>query len=137
MTAARPVGFLDTSVVVRYLTGDPPEMADRAAALIDAGAELVLSELVLVETAYVLESFYEIEREPLTEALGDLVRRRNLKLLGLPKNIVLEALALCRGSRRVSFADALLWAQAVHADTPRVYSFARRFPGEGIELPKV
>lgn len=57
MTGARPEGFLDTSVVVRYLTGDPPEMADRAAALIDAGGALILSELVLIETAYVLESF--------------------------------------------------------------------------------
>jgi hypothetical protein len=27
--------FLDTSMVVRYLTGDPPEMAEKAARVID------------------------------------------------------------------------------------------------------
>lgn len=48
--------FLDTSCVVRYLTGDPPAMAKRAAQILDAAQALVLSELVLVETAYVLRS---------------------------------------------------------------------------------
>lgn len=137
MTEARPEGFLDTSVVVRYLTGDPPEMADRAAALIDAGGALILSELVLSETAYVLESYYGVARAALTDSLSDLVRRRNLRLSTLPKGIALEALSLCRDSRRVSFTDALLWAQAVHAGPPRVYGFDRRFPREGIELPPV
>ena len=50
--------FLDSSVIVRYLTDDPPEMAERAARIIETNEELILSELVLVETAYVLESVY-------------------------------------------------------------------------------
>lgn len=135
MSHGSAAGFLDTSVVVRYLTGDPPDMAGRAAKLIDGGSKLILSELVLVETAYVLESVYEVERDPLVAALGDLVRRRNLTLAQLPKNAALDALDLCRGSRRVSFTDALLWALAVSSDSPTVYSFDRRFPGDGIELP--
>lgn len=136
MSTGRPSGLIDSSVLVRYLTNDPPEMAERAAALIDAGGELVLSELALIESAYVLESFYGVGRDPLTEALAGVVRRRNVRLLGLPKSVVLEALDLCRGSRRVSFTDALLWAQAVQSGIRRVYTFDRRFPNEGIELPE-
>ena len=134
-TSAAAGGFLDTSVVVRYLTGDPPEMAERAAAVIDTEDGRIVSELVLVETAYVLESYYEVDRAALTDALSGLVRRRNLKLLGLPKSLVLEALDLCRASRRVSFTDAFVWAQAHHAGEPRlVHTFDRRFPSREIEL---
>lgn len=135
MSSARAASFIDTSVVVRYLTGDPPEMADRAAAVIDSAADLMLSKLVLVETAYVLESFYRVDRDSLTDALSGLVRRRNVELLGLRKDLALEALSLCRDSRRVSYTDAFLWAEARQAGEPsRVYCFDRKFPGRDIEL---
>jgi len=54
--------FLDTNVVVRHLTGDPPELAARAAAAFEAETELLLVDLVVAECAYVLESFYEVPR---------------------------------------------------------------------------
>ena len=54
--------FVDTNVLVRHLTGDPPEMAGRATAYLRAEAELLLTDLVVAETVYVLESFYEAPR---------------------------------------------------------------------------
>ncbi len=124
--------FLDTSVVVRYLTDDPPAMAARAAAVIDGSGQLLLSEVALVESAYVLTTVYKVPRAAAADALIDLVQRRNLRLVTLPKSLALEALARCRESRRTSFADAILWAQAQHARAARVVSFDRDFPGEGI-----
>ena len=53
MSESEPV-LLDTSAVVRYLTADPPELAARAAGLIEGESRLLVSELVLTETAYVL-----------------------------------------------------------------------------------
>jgi predicted nucleic acid-binding protein len=124
---------VDSNLLVRYLTGTPPEMAERAAQLIDTDEPLLLSELVLVETAYVLSSFYGMERADITEALMDLVQRQNFRPLNLPKPLLLEALGLCRGSKRYSFTDAFLWAQAIHAGA-RIYSFDRRFPSGGVEI---
>ncbi len=49
-------GFLDTSILVRYLTGDPNDLAERAAQIIDAEDDLQLTDVVLAETAYVLTS---------------------------------------------------------------------------------
>ena len=50
------------------------------------------------------------------------------------KPSVLEALQLCRNSARVSFADALIWAQALHMGAERIYTFDGRFPSRGIEI---
>ena len=132
----RPSGtaFLDSNILVRYLTGTPPDMAERAALIIDAGEPLFLSELVLVETAYVLSSFYRLERPDIVDALSDLVQRENLQSLTLPKPLLLEALQLCRNSKRYSFTDAFLWAQARDRGAAKIYSFDQRFPSMGVTI---
>jgi predicted nucleic acid-binding protein len=127
--------FLDTSFLLRYLTDSPPEMAARATRVIDSEEPLILSELVILEVAFVLGSVYRSSREDIVDALVELVRRRNIRLLTLPKPRVLEALELCRPSKRYSFIDAFLWAQALEAGAGRrVYTFDRRFPSQGITL---
>jgi len=131
-TAPHPP-FLDTSVVVRYLTDDPPEMAAKAAGVIDTSEQVVLSEVVLVETAYVLESVYEVPRAELVDALTSLVQRRNISLLNLSKPIAIEALLMCRDSKRHSFSDAVVWAEAVDTGAEQIFTFDRQFPSRGID----
>ena len=125
--------LLDTSVVVRYLTDDPPQLGARAAAAIDRQETFVVSEVVLVECAFVLTSIYKVQRPQVVDALTALLQRRNIRLATLPKPLALEALALCR-TKRYSFADAILWAQARHSGAARVLTFDRGFPAEGIEV---
>ena len=134
LTDLEAPALIDTSVIVRYLTGDPPELAVRAAAVIDSGRELVLSEVALVDAAYVLTKVYEAPHDDAVTALESLVQLRNMRLVGLPKSLVLEALSLCRGSKRHSFADAILWATARHVTDSRVVTFDRRFPSQGLKL---
>jgi predicted nucleic acid-binding protein len=132
MAEPKTPAFIDTSVVVRYLTDDPPALAERAARLLEGEEPLILSELVLVEAAYVLTKVYEVSREATVDALVELVQRHNLALLDVPKPLAIEALRLCRGSGRVSFADAFLWAQARQAGADTVYTFDARFPTQGL-----
>lgn len=134
MTGRGSAGFLDTSIIVRYMTGDPPQMAEQAALLLDSEKTLLLSEIALLETAYVLSSFYKVPRPDLVDALVALVEKPNLMLTALPKVRVIEALRLCRESKRHSFADAMLWAQARELGMERIYSFDRRFPKQGVEV---
>jgi predicted nucleic acid-binding protein len=129
--------LLDTSAVVRYLTADPPDLAARAAGLIESESRLVVSEVVLSETAYVLTKLYKMPRERVVDALVGLLGLSNLDLLHLPKPLALAALELCRGSNRTSFSDALLWAQARHLGDVAVCTFDRRFPAEGITVRKL
>jgi predicted nucleic acid-binding protein len=59
--------FLDTNVLVRRLTGDPPEQARRATAFLAQADELLLTDLLAAELVYVLESFYAVERTRVAE----------------------------------------------------------------------
>lgn len=126
--------FLDTSYVVRYLTNTPPEMAAQAASIIDSEEPLVLSEVVIAETAYVLGSVYTIPRPEIVDALVALIQRENLRLLSLSKTRALEALHQCRDSKRYSFTDTLVWAQALEQGSERIYSFDRRFPSQELTV---
>src|SRR5205807_1713405 len=47
--------FVDTNILVRHLTGDPPAMAARATAYLREEPELLLTDLIVAETVYVLE----------------------------------------------------------------------------------
>lgn len=133
--SSRRNAYLDTSCIVRYLTGEPEDLSQRASEILDDPTQpLVLSELVLAETAHVLESFYKVPRDPVVDALSALVQRSNISIRGLEKLRVLEALTKCRGSKRTSFTDAIVWAQARQDDVSRIYSFDERFPSEGLSV---
>ncbi len=126
--------LLDTSVLVRYLTNDPPELALAADQIIEREEELAVTPVALAECGFVLTVRYGVSRPEAVDALLDLVQRTNLSVVGLETPLVAEALLLCRPSGRVSFADALIWAEARQTGHGVVYTFDRRFPRDGIEL---
>lgn len=125
--------FVDTSVVLRYLTGEPPVL-DEAARIIEADDALLVSDVVLLEAAYVLASVYRVPRAEIIDHLIALVQRPNIGTFGFDKALVVEGLLLCRPSRRVSIGGAMIWAAARSAGDGVVYSFDRRFPSSGIEV---
>ncbi|MEW6142574.1 MAG: PIN domain-containing protein [Chloroflexota bacterium] len=126
--------FLDTSILVRYLTGDPPELAEQAAGIIDSTDSLYVTDVVLAETAYVLTSVYHVPRNLVVDHLVAFVQKANITPFAMDKGQVLQALLLCRTSGRVSFADAMIWAAARSSGSRLVYSLDERFPGDGLEV---
>lgn len=127
-------GFLDTSVIVRYLTGDSPELADRAATIIDSETVLWITDGILAEVAHVLMSVHQLPRILVVDSIMALVQKQNISIYALDKGLVLQALQMCRPSGRVSFQDALIWASARSAGSEVVYTFDQRFPSDGLEL---
>lgn len=130
---ASPEALLDTSYLVRYLTDDPPELSRRAAEVIDSNCRLAVSPLVLAEAAYVLTHVYQVPRQAVVDQLIAFLQKENITCLRLDKGVVIEALLLCRPSGRVSFADALIWAEA-RLGPRAVYTFDERFPALGVEV---
>jgi len=55
----------------------------------------------------------------------------------MDKRLVERGLLFCRGSGRVSFSDAMLWAAARAATGGIVYTFDERFPEDEIEVRQV
>ena len=81
-------GFLDTSVVVRYLTGDTPALADRAAEIIEGGNELWVTDGVLAEVSHVLMSVYQRPRDMVVDGLVAFVQRQGIATYALDKGLV-------------------------------------------------
>ena len=129
MTAA-----LDTSFVVRYMMGSPADSARQASEVIDSTEELEISGIALAETAFVLTTVYQVPRGRAADQLIDLVRKENISLTGLTKDLAIQGLLMCRPSGRVSIADALIWAAARSGGSEVVYSFDRRFPDDGLQV---
>jgi predicted nucleic-acid-binding protein len=114
--------FLDTNVLIRHLTGDPPVQARRGSAFLAAADELLVPDLIVAEVVFVLESFYEVERERVVE----LVRA----VIGFPAIVVLDAPLLLRALEvyevdRIDFAEAYLVASAEATGVDTIASFDR------------
>jgi len=112
--------FIDTNVLVRHLVGDPPDMARRATAFLATEKLLFLADLIVAETVYVLESFYEIDRSRIAEAMRSLLAMESVRVIDAP--LLLRAIALYEG-QRLDFADAYLVACAEITGVTRVASF--------------
>ena len=82
-------GLLDTSMVVRYLTGDPPELAEQAAQVIDHEENLRISDVVVTETACVLTSVYQVPRKVVVDHLILFLQKDNIQPFTLDKGILL------------------------------------------------
>jgi predicted nucleic-acid-binding protein len=112
--------FVDTNVLVRHLTGDPPAMAARATAYLAVETDLLLTDLVVAETVYVLESFYETPRAQVAEAIRSLVAFASVVTVDAP--LLLRALEVYE-TDRLDFAEAYLVACAEITGVNRVASF--------------
>jgi len=80
--------FVDTNILIRHLTGDPPSQAARATRFLATAHELLLADLVVAEVVDVLESFYEVPRARVAE----LVRA----VVAFPAVVVLDPALLLR-----------------------------------------
>ena len=127
-------GFLDTSMVVRYLVRDVPAMAEQAAGVIEREDDLWITGVALAEISYVLRSTYKLPRETVIDALCELLNRQNVSCYDLENGLAVQALLKCRPTGRISVADALIWAAARDSGRNVVYSFDQRFPSDGIEV---
>jgi predicted nucleic-acid-binding protein len=111
--------LLDTNVVIRHLTGDPPEMASRATQFLAANAELVLVDVVLAECVYVLQSVYDVDRRGVAEMMRAALA---MPMVSADTELLLRALEIYELDR-LDFAEAYLVAAAEFTDVESIASF--------------
>lgn len=114
---------VDANILLRFLTGEPESLAQRAARLIrraEAGEILlVLSPLVVAEMVWVLKSFYRRSAGEIAEVLIPLFATDGLEVKD--REILVGALELAR-DKNVDFVDAILALESVR-DQETVCSF--------------
>jgi len=130
--------FVDTNILVRHLTGDPPEMAARATAYLRSTGDLLLTDVIAAETVYVLESFYEAPRGQVAEALRSLVAYQ--PVVCVDPALLLRAAEVYEVNR-IDFAEAYLVACAESTGVGVVASFDQSIDRvssiERVEPPRV
>lgn len=112
--------FVDTNILVRHLTGEPPTTARRATAFLAGQPELYLADLIVAETVYVLESFYKAPRDQVATAMRSLIAMRSM--ITVDPALLLRAIEVYEVDR-LDFAAAYLVACAESVGVSSIASF--------------
>ena len=99
------IAFVDTNVLIRHLTGDPPAQARRATAVLAEAEQLLVTDVVFAECVFVLESFYEVPRAQVATTMRALLAMPTVTVADQP--VLLRSLEVyeedgCTSRRRSS-----------------------------------
>ena len=129
--------FLDANVILRFLTRDDPEKAERCKELlqrVDQGElELTTSESIIAEVVYVLSSrrLYGLTPERIRSLLLPIIALRGLRLPS--RQCYLRALDIY-ATHGIDFEDALAVAHMERRGITQILSYDEHFDRvEGIE----
>ena len=120
--------FIDANIILRFLTKDPPPMAEAALKIFEEAKSgkisLLIIPITVAEAVWVLESFYEYPKEKIAETMTQFLSCEGLEVENL--DLLLEALNLyCE--KNLDFADAILAITALRKRIPNIYSFDQHF----------
>lgn len=134
MPAPAPAALLDANILLRYLTGDPEALADRARLLLERAergeVRLILTPLTVAECVWVLKSFY---KRPLPAIAAALQQVMALDGLTTGQEGVVSAALTAMARHNVDFADAYL-AELARRDGLSVATFDLDFGRLGVSL---
>ncbi len=120
--------FIDTDVIIRFLTGDDPRKQEKAARLFEqveqGNLTVAAPDTVIADAVFVLSSrhLYHLPRQKVADLLIPLVRLPGFRVNN--RRSVLAALALYGyGPKKLDFGDALIVAAMQQVGSQTVYSF--------------
>jgi predicted nucleic acid-binding protein len=122
--------FIDTDVIVRFVTGDDPTKQVAARALfenVSAGTETIAAPVtVIADTVFVLTSprLYHLPRRQVAGLLRGLLRLTGFQIAERPT--VLRALEIFE-TTTVDFGDAMLVASMEQANIQQLYGYNHDF----------
>jgi predicted nucleic-acid-binding protein len=122
---------VDTNVLVRYIVEDDAAQTKRADALfrraLAKGEAIFISEVVLCELVWVLESAYHVHRAEIAEALANLSRAKQVELSDA--DLVHRALGAFRAGKG-DFADYVIRERALSAGCASIATFEKQLWAE-------
>lgn len=134
MPPQAPTALLDANILLRYLTGEPEDLADRARRLFERAergeVRLILTPLTVAECVWVLKSFY---KHSLAAVAGALQQVMALEGVNTGQEGVVGAALLSMARHNVDFADAYL-AEVARREGLSVATFDREFERLGVAL---
>ena len=124
--------FVDTNVILRYLTLDDPDKAEACYQLFQRGNSgeeiLITCEAIIAEVVYVLRSSragYGLNRDEIRARLVPILMLRGLRLH--QKQLYINALNIYASSTSFDFEDAVAVAHIQHHDLKEIVSYDKDF----------
>jgi len=114
--------FVDTNVPSAISRATRPSPAARATDALSSGEHLLLADLVLAECVYVIETFYEVERERVAALMRAAIAPPAIRVVH--EASLLRALEVYELDRS-DFVEAYLVAQAEATGVDGILSFDR------------
>lgn len=120
--------FVDTNVIIRHLTADPPAAGKRATHFLANAEDLLLADVIAAEVVFVLESYYAVPRAEVARLVRSVIASDAIRMID--SELVLRALEIYEIDR-LDFADAYLVACAETTGVSEIASFDRTFDRVG------
>ena len=121
------VGFLDANIFIRYLTNDDPAKADRVEKLLDQAAggekQLLTTEMVIAEVAWVLESFYKLNNRTIGPMIKAILATPGLEVIN--GALVEKAVEHYMG-KNIDFIDGYIAAVMERQKVSEIYSYDKK-----------
>ena len=125
-----PNSYIDTDVIIRFLTGDDPKKQVRASKLFEKVEQgklyLLAPDTVIADVVYVLSSprLYNLPREEIRDILFTLLRHTNFKV---DNKVSLFAALDIYASINLDFSDSFIAAECKHSKIKTLYSYDHDF----------
>jgi predicted nucleic-acid-binding protein len=111
--------WVDTNVLLRFITCDPPDMAIKALSLFKRAekgeVKLRMSSMVIAETVWTLSSYYRYSKQQICDVLVPLLNADGVD--AEHEDLVVSTL-MQMAKQNVDFTDAYLAATARHYGEP-------------------
>lgn len=120
--------FLDTNIILRYLTWDEPKKARKCEILFKKAAKgkevLYTTTLVITEVIWTLEKSYKLPKSEIVTHIQKILNTPNIDLD--EKDILLAAVGLY-GLKKIDFIDAYNAISMQTKDIDSIYSYDTHF----------
>jgi len=107
------ISGLDTSFIIRLLTGDPPEQAGKAQEWLERclqrGDRPTISDMVVVEAYFALQSYYHVPKAEALKALRRLLESGDVEPIGFALEIMKNTPNLANA--KPGFVDRIIHAE--------------------------
>ena len=119
--------FFDTNFLLRFYLADELAQAKKAKKMVEAavgGSLLLVTDLIVIcEMVWVMESFYQMDKEDIVDKITNLYETPGIIVLN--GDFLLKAL-IAYVERNIDFTDAIIGLSAIHHQAQYLASFDKK-----------
>jgi predicted nucleic-acid-binding protein len=127
--------FFDTNFLLRFYLADIPSQASKAKRMVEAAIEgsiLLVTDLIVVcEMVWVMDSYYQLEKQEIFEKISNLFETPGIVILN--GKILPMALSFYV-ERDIDFTDAIIGASALKQNVEYLASFDKKHMNRLMDL---